>query len=241
MARYRGSFMGLLWTIINPLFMLLLYGFLFGIVMKVKFSNQGHPANFTLYMLCGMLPWLAFSEGLSRSVGCIIENANLVKKVVFPLEILPANMVLAALTTEFFAMLVLLAGEFFLQHTIPWTVALLPLVLVPQWLLTQGLAWICASIGVFVRDLGQFIGLALTAWMFATPIMYPETMIPAKFGFLLVLNPMAVFVAIYRGIFLEGKLVHWKWLVAWTCASLFIFVLGHAWFMRTKNGFADVL
>lgn len=240
-GRYRGSFMGLFWTVLHPVFNLLLYSFLFGFILKVRFTNQGVPADFTLYLLCGMLPWLAFSEGLNRAVGSMLENVNLVKKVVFPLEILPVNVVIAALVGEAFAAIVLILGIVVTQHHVPWTVLLVPLVLIPQVLLTMGLAWFCASVGVFVRDLAQFISLGLTAWMFATPIMYPESMVPEKLSLLLKINPMAVFVSVYRGLFLEGRLVHWKLLIVWTLLSLLVFLAGYAWFTKTKKAFADVL
>ena len=188
-----------------------------------------------------MLPWLAVSEAVSRSVDSVVSNVNLVKKVVFPLEILPLNVVASALVSEAFAMIVLIGGILLSVHRLPWTVLLLPVILIPQLLLTAGLCWFLASVGVFVRDLGQAVSLLLMGWMFATPIMYPETMIPARFGWVLKINPLALIVSAYRGIFIEGHVSHWKWLAAWGVFAIVFAFVGHAWFLKTKKGFADVI
>ncbi len=239
--RYRGSIFGIFWSLLNPLAMLALYTFVFSVILKVKFGVNGGTSAFALYLFCGMLPWLAFSEGVSRSTSVIIENTNLVKKVVFPLEILPLNVVLAAVVTQGIGTLVLLAAVLIKGVPISWTWLLAPLLLIPQLCWTLGIGWLLASMGVFVRDVGQFIGLALTAWMFMTPIMYPETMIPAKYQALMNLNPLAVIIHGYRKFILEGQLPSWRPILFTTVLGALVFLLGYAWFLKTKKGFADVL
>jgi lipopolysaccharide transport system permease protein len=240
-ARYRGSVMGVLWAVLTPLAMLALYTFVFSVILQVKFGAGGDTASFALYLFCGMLPWLAFSEGIQRSTTVILENANLVKKVVFPLEILPLNVVLAAVVTQIVGTMVLLIVALAMGVSLSWTWLFAPVLLLPQVALTLGLGWFLASFGVFVRDITQVIGLLLTAGMFVTPIMYPASMIPAQFQWWLAVNPLAALIQAYRRVFLEGGLPPLSSLLALTLVGGLVGLFGYAWFVKTKNGFADVL
>ncbi len=233
--------MGGLWAVLNPLAMLALYTFVFSVILKVKLGAGDDTASFALYLFCGMLPWLAFSEGVQRSTTVILGNVNLVKKVVFPLEVLPLNVVLAALVTQAIGMLVLLAAALAKGVPVSWTWLLAPLLIVPQLAWTLGLSWFLASFGVYVRDIGQLIGLVLTAWMFVTPIMYPAAMVPAQYQWWVAVNPMAVLIEAYRRVFLEGALPSGGALAALTVSGGLVCVLGYLWFLKTKKGFADVL
>ena len=170
LARYRGSFAGALWTFLNPLLLMATYAFIFGGVLKTSFQNDRSGTGYVLYFLAGMLPWLAFSEAVGRSPYVILEYRNFVKKLVFPLETLPVNLVIAGLVTELFGLIIFLAGLLAARRSIPASVVWLPVLIVPQLLLTLGLCWFLAALGVFVRDLAAVIGFILTLWFFLTPI-----------------------------------------------------------------------
>jgi lipopolysaccharide transport system permease protein len=194
-----------------------------------------------LYFLSGMLPWLAFSEAVGRSPSVLLEHRNFVKKLVFAVETLPANLVVSGLVSEFFAVLLFCAFLLVLRRGVPPTVLWLPALLVPQVLFTAGVSWFLAALGAVVRDLGQFIGFLMTIWFFITPICYPEDSLPASARVLLSKNPIYVLVRGYRAIFLEnhapafGPL--WK---LWLLAAI-VFVAGYAWFYKLRRSFADML
>jgi len=241
LGRYRGSFGGSLWTILSPLLLMLTYIFVFGVVLHSRFPGDPSRSGFVLYYLAGMLPWLAFNEALGRAPAVLWEHRNFVKKLVFPVETLPVNLVAAGLVSELFAVVLFCAFLVFARHAIPVSVLWLPVLLVPQLLFTAGLSWFLAALGVFVRDLGQIMGFLLTIWFFITPICYPEDSLPQTAMPVLSKNPVYVLVRGYRAIFLEnhaptfGSL--WKlWLL-----SLAVFVLGHAWFHKLRKSFADMM
>jgi lipopolysaccharide transport system permease protein len=173
LGRYKGSFTGVLWTVVNPLPLLFVYWLVFSVILRVRIGPNGKPIDFVFYILAGLLPWMAFSEALIRSNTCILENPNLVKKVVFPLEILPVNRTLSSGINSLVGVLLLILLVLASRGSIPWTVILLPVILLPQLLLTVGFGWFLAGLGVFVRDTNQIIGLVLTVWMFLCPIVYP--------------------------------------------------------------------
>ena len=175
LARYRGSFGGVFWTVLNPLILMGTYFFVFGVVLQSQNQNK---TSFALYFLSGMLPWLAFSEAVGRSPYVIVEHRSFVKKLIFPLEILPVNYLLAGLITEVFATGIFLLILLLLRGAVPVTALWLPLVLVPQVFVTLGICWFLAALGVFFRDLGQIMGFVLTLWFFITPICYPESSLP---------------------------------------------------------------
>jgi lipopolysaccharide transport system permease protein len=241
LGRYRGSFAGAFWTLLNPLLLMLTYFFVFGVVLQAKFGADPSRSGFALYFLAGMLPWLAFSEAAGRAPWVMIEHRNFVKKLVFAIETLPFTLVVSGLISEIFGLLLFSAGFFVIRGTVPLSVAWLPVLIVPQVLFAAGVAWFLAALGVFVRDLGQVIGFLLTLWFFLTPICYPESSLPAMAAPLLSKNPIYVLVHGYRAIFLEGHAPAfaplWKlWLV-----SLAAFVLGHAWFYKLRKSFADII
>jgi lipopolysaccharide transport system permease protein len=241
LGRYRGSFGGGFWTIMNPLLLMLTYFYVFGVILKSRFPGDPSRSGFALYFLAGMLPWLAFSEAVGRSPSVMLEHRNFVKKVVFAVETLPVNLVASGLVSGLFAALLFCAVLLVVRHGIPLTVLWLPVLLIPQLLFTAGLSWFLAALGVFVRDLGQILGFLLTIWFFATPICYPEESMPAALAPMLAKNPMYVLVRGYRAIFLQshapafGSL--WKF---WLLAAV-VFVLGHAWFYKLRKSFADLL
>jgi lipopolysaccharide transport system permease protein len=238
LARYRGSFAGVFWTVLNPLILMGTYFFVFGVVLQ---SNNQNRTGFALYFLSGMLPWLAVSEAVGRSPYVIVEHRSFVKKLIFPLETLPVNYLLAGLITEVFATAVFLIILLLLKGALPVTALYLPLVLVPQLLLTLGICWFLAALGVFFRDLGQIMGFLLTLWFFITPICYPESSLPKALLPVLGKNPMFVLVHAYRACLLEGRPPDALALVKLLLLSLFLFFAGHAFFYKLRQSFADVL
>jgi lipopolysaccharide transport system permease protein len=240
-GRYRGSVGGTLWTLVHPLLLMIAYYFVFGMVLRVRFREDSGSGDFAFYFLCGMLPWLAFSEAVGRSPNVILEHANFVKRVVFPLEILPLNLMLVGLVTELFALLIFSSAMIVTGRGLGWTVAFLPLILVPQVLLTAGFCWFLAALGVFLRDIGQVMGFILTVWFFTTPICYPASSLPQDWLWLLEKNPMYAIVEAYRAVLLENTLPVWTPLaVLWVGATV-VFCLGFAWFYKVKKSFADLM
>lgn len=235
LARYRGSFGGSLWTILNPLLLMSTYYFVFGRVLKTQFEG----GSYILYFLAGMLPWLAFSDAVGRSPTIMLEYRSFVKKLVFPLEILPMNLVIAGAVTEAIGLAIFSAGLLMARHALPVSILWLPVLIVPQLLLTAALCWFLAALGVFLRDLGQIIGFVLTAWFFLTPICYEESKLRGMT--ILTYNPLYILVRGYRAILLEHRAPAAEPLVWLSVVSLVLALLGYAWFHRLRRSFADVI
>jgi lipopolysaccharide transport system permease protein len=210
-------------------------------VLRTRFAGDPSRSGFVLYFLAGMLPWLPFSEAAGRAPLVMMEYRNFVKRLVFPLETLPVNLTAAGLVTQAFALAIFLVILLVVRGSVPLSLLWLPALVVPQVLLTLGLCWFLAGLGVYVRDLGQINGFLLTLWFFLTPICYPEASLPAQAMGVLSKNPLLVLVRGYRSALLEGRAPDfgpmWKlWLV-----SAAIFLLGHAWFYKLRRTFADVI
>ena len=241
LARYRGSFGDVFWTILNPLLLMGTYFFVFGVVLRSRFGADRSSTGFALYFLAGMLPWLAFSEPAGRAPHVVLEHRNFVKKLIFPLETLPVNQVVAGLVTELFAAAVFVTALLIIRGSVPASVLWLPVLLAPQLLFTLGVCWFLAALGAFVRDLGQIMGFVLTLWFFITPICYSEAQLPGSALAILRKNPMFVLVRGYRAIFLEGHSPELLPLVKLWMLALAVFFLGHAWFYKLRKSFADVI
>jgi lipopolysaccharide transport system permease protein len=241
LGRYRGSFGGAFWTLLNPLILMLTYFFVFGVVLQARFPNNPSRTGFALYFLAGMLPWLPVSEAAGRAPTVMLEHRNFVKKLVFPVETLPVNLVAAGLVSEIFGVALFLLGSYLARGYVPASIVWLPVLIVPQILLTAGLCWFLAALGVFVRDLAQINGFLLTLWFFLTPICYPEASLPGPAMGILSKNPMFVLVRGYRDALLEGRAptFHSLWKL-WVISAV-IFVLGHAWFYKLRKSFADLM
>jgi ABC-type polysaccharide/polyol phosphate export permease len=240
-GRYKGSAMGLFWSLVHPLVMLCLFWFLFSAILRVKVGADEGTTIFGLYLAAGMLPWNAFSESLARSTGIIVENGPLIKRTLFPSEILPIFLVISGIVHELIGLGVLLAVLLITGHTLSPMLMLLPVVMVFQIAFTLGLSWVLAAVNVFVRDVGQLLTLVLTLWVFLTPIYYPPSVMPERFRPLVALNPMAGFVDAYRAIILRGALPHAASLVAMAAASLPAFLIGHVLFQKMRPSFPDVI
>src|SRR5882672_8960871 len=181
-ARYRGSVLGILWALLTPVVMIAIFTIIFAGIFKARFGNNNSQWDYALYLFCGLLPWNAFQEAIQLSSSTIVAHANLVKRVVFPLEALPVSLSLAAVVNQLFGTIVLIVAVIFLRREMHLTIIYLPLILIPQLIATFGAAWLVASLGVFVRDIVQGIALVLMAWMYLTPIIYPESIVPAPYS-----------------------------------------------------------
>ena len=238
-GRYRGSMAGVWWTLFQPLLLMLTYYFVFGVILKV--GGERGSAAFLFYFICGTLPWLAFSEAVARAPNIVVDNSNFVKRVIFPLEILPVNLTLMGLLTEGFALLIFLGALVAFGPGLSWTAVYLPLVLIPQVLFTAGVCWFLAALGVFLRDTGQIMSFVLTIWFFATPIVYYVTALPPQWLWLFQLNPMYTVVYSYRAIFLDHAAPPaYPLAVLWGLA-LAVFWFGYGWFHKAKKSFADLI
>jgi lipopolysaccharide transport system permease protein len=240
-ARYKGSVLGLIWAGLTPLVMIAIFTFIFAGVFGARFGATGSAWDYALYLFCGLLPWTAFQEAVQLSSTTIIAHSNLVKRVVFPLETLPVAQALSTLATQAFGTIALILAALFIRREFHATLLWLPVLVVPQFIATLGAAWFIASLGVFLRDIVQGVALLLMAWMYLTPIIYPETIVPAKFSPYINANPFTPLVRNYRRIILEGAQPDWPGLAYFTIFSLLAFTFGYWWFARTRKNFADVI
>lgn len=246
-ARYKGSILGNLWPLLNQLTQLLIYTYVFAIVLNVKLNLRGVSSDnsfvFGLWLFAGLLPWIAFNTGLMQAATVVVSQPNLVKKVVFPLSLLPLVPVISSFLESSFGLIALVAFVvFFVSHTLYPTLLLLPLVWLPQLLLTAGLGYFAAGLTVFVRDIPQTTGVLLNLLFYATPLIYPADLIPEPFQqWVLWLNPLAVIAQMYRDLVLVGRVSHWgEWAVA-VGLSAVIFALGFSCYKKLRPAFADVL
>lgn len=241
-GRYRGSFMGILWSFFNPVFMLAVYTFVFSVVFRARWSGGSESrTEFALVLFAGMIVFNLFSECVNRAPGLIIANANYVKKVVFPLEILPFVSLGAAAFHLLVSVVVWLIFYIIFFGAPHPTVALLPIVLLPLVLFTMGLSWMLASLGVYLRDVGQIVGVLTTALLFLSPVFYPVTALPAEYQPLLHFNPLTPVIEYTRAVLVWGKLPDFGLFGLAMAGGAAVAWIGFAWFQKTRKGFADVL
>ena len=242
-GRYKGSVMGLAWSFFNPVFMLSVYTFVFSGVFKSRWGVGGDESKtqFAMVLFVGMIIHGLLAEVLNRAPGLILSNTNYVKKVVFPLEILPVISMGAALFHSLISLAVLLAAFALFNSSLHWTAVFVPLVLLPLVILTIGLAWILASLGVFLRDVGQTIGIITTVMMFLAPVFYPVTALPEEFRPWIMANPLTFIIEQARAVLIWGHMPDWAGLGIYTLAATTVAWAGYAWFQKTRKGFADVL
>lgn len=241
-TRYKGSYLGILWSFLTPLLMLTIYTFVFSEVFKAKWGvESGSKAEFALVLFCGLIAFNLFSECINRAPGLILNNVNYVKKVVFPLEILPVSLLGSALVQAAISLLILIVGLGALMGVFNWTMVFLPLVLTPLLLFILGLSWFFASLGVYLRDIGQFIGVLTQALMFMTPIFYPASSVPEKYRVVFFVNPIYYVVEDMRRIVIWGQMPDWNWLFVGMFIGLIVAIFGYMWFRKTRKGFADVI
>ena len=242
-ARYRGSVFGMLWSFLNPIFMLAVYTFVFSVVFKARWGMgvSGSRAEFALMLFAGLLVFNLFAECISSAPSLIISNTTYVKKVVFPLEILPWVSLGSALFNAAIGFFVWLVFSLFVFGLPPLSMLLMPIVLLPLLLFIVGLSWFLASLGVYLRDVSQVVGIVVTALMFLTPIFYPLSAIPKSYHIYIYLNPLTFIVEQVRNLLVFGQGLDLVGYVLLTMLSFLVAWLGYVWFQKTRKGFADVL
>ena len=243
-SRYRGSVLGFVWSFAHPLLMLAVYTFVFGVLFKARWGIEGLEDNravFPLAMFCGMAVFNIFSESVTTSTGVVLSNPGYVKKVVFPLELLPLCTVLTVLVfgLAWFALL-FLGIAIFLQQ-LSWTMLLLPVSLLPVLFFSAGVSFFVASLGVYLRDVQQLVAIVTQALFFMTPIFYPASVVPEGLRWIIHINPLSAMVEQARLLLLHGKIPEFSSCLITYAVSLLVFQVGLAWFAKTKKGFADVL
>jgi len=241
-GRYRGSMMGLLWSFFNPIFMLTVYTFVFSVIFNARWGEPvGGKMEFALILFAGMVVHSLFAECVNRAPGLILNNVNYVKKVVFPLEILPWVALGSSLFHALISIAVLLLAYTIIHHSLNWTVVFLPVLLLPFVLVILGLSWFLAATGVYLRDIGQITGFLTTTLMFLSPIFYPTSALPVAYRGLLNLNPLTFIIEQTRGLTLAATPPDWVGLGVYSFFGVISAWAGLFWFQKTRKGFADVL
>jgi lipopolysaccharide transport system permease protein len=239
-ARYRGSVLGFFWSFINPLLLLVVYSFVFTVVLPGTHPPEIEP--YALFMFCGILPWTWFSSSLTEAANSLMSGGNLIKKVLFPAEILPIVAVLSNMMHFFFGLPILLAFLVWFRPTITIVEVLwFPVVVAVQLLFTLGLSLLLAALTVHFRDIKDILSNLLTLWFFATPIIYPMHLAPGTISkTVLNANPFSHFAVSYQEIlFYEGPFGHWRWLLAVAAGSVVLFLIGYFLFDRLRDSFAE--
>lgn len=242
-GRYRGSAMGLAWSFLNPVFLLAVYTFVFSVVFKSKWGLHENESktDFAIILFVGMIVYALFAECINRAPGLILANVNYVKKVIFPLEILPIVALGATLFHTLASLGVLIIAMVVLRDSVFWTVILFPLILLPLMFVTLGLSWFLASLGVYLRDVAQTTTILTSVLLFLSPVFYAVSALPPEFQSLLMLNPLTFIIEQSRAVLVWGKTPDWGGLAIYFAFSLAITWFGFWWFQKTRRGFADVL
>jgi len=242
-GRYRGSFMGVAWSLFTPILLLVIYTFIFSVVFNTRWGVEtgGGKTEFALILFVGLIVHGLFAECIIRAPNLIIGNVNYIKKVVFPLEILPWVAFGAALFHTCISLLVLVVARVVLHQELPWTAVLFPIVMVPLVLGSLGVSWFLSALGVYIRDIGQVVTMISTVLLFMSPVFYPASALPEQYQIVLHLNPLAYIIEESRNTLMFGNIPDFKhWLVL-TVISAFMAWLGFLWFQKTRKGFADVV
>ncbi len=242
-GRYRSSTLGVVWSFVTPMVNLALYTFVFGVVFTARWpgAHTNSLAEYGLMLFAGLTAFAVFSECVTRAPSLIAASPNYVKKVVFPLDVLPVSIAGAALFHAGISVLLLTVARLVVMGAIAPTVALVPIVLLPLVALALGCSWVLASLGVYVRDMAHAVALATQVLFFTTPIFYPLDAIPAAYQPIIAANPLTSIVQNMRNVAVAGSAPDWQ---AWTVSmaiGLLVLWAGHTWFARTRAGFADVL
>jgi ABC-type polysaccharide/polyol phosphate export permease len=239
--RYVGSLLGVFWSVIHPLIQLLIYYFVFSVVFKARLGAEYEHTNYAVWLITGLLPWMMFSEVLTRSADAVREQAAVIKKMVFPSEILPLVKVAAAVVTHMIGLCLLLGLLGVLGDGVSWRALLIVPYLMAVGLLALGVAWALAASNVFLRDIGQVVGVLVNIWFFLTPIVYVQTLVPPSLQGLYALNPMIYAVDGYRAAILGRAAIDVSGLLYLGVVGLAAFAVGGVVFKRLKPQFADIL
>jgi len=241
-GRYVGSALGAFWSLAHPLLQLATYTFVFATVMKVRVADAGGTdVPFVLYLACGLFPWLAIQEAITRGATCLVDNPTLVKRVVFPVEVLPVQLACSAVVHQLIATAVLLALMAAFGFPPRAVLLALPALLVTQLVMAIGLGWGVAALHVYFRDTAQAIGVLLPVWFYLTPIIYPQHLVPPFLQPVLALNPLTPLVQAYRDVLLYGRVPSGLGALWLTAASFGVFAVGSLIFTRARGEFADLV
>ncbi len=244
LGRYRGSALGVTWSFFYPVIMLAVYTFVFSVVFKMRWGGLGateSKAQFAVLLFAGMIVHTLFAEVINRAPALIVSNPAYVKKVVFPLEVLPIISMGSALFHAAISLMVLLIAIIVTSGGVPGTAIFLPVVLLPLVILTLGFAWMLSSLGVYLRDVGQAIGVLTTIMLFLAPVFYPIEALPEAYRPWLQLNPLTFIIEQVRVVLIWGEHPDWLALLFYSTVAIVIALLGFLWFDKTRRGFADVL
>jgi len=240
-GRYKGSVFGILWSFFYPVLMLVVYTFVFSMIFKARWPDVTNNMEFAGILFAGLIVYSLFSECISRAPSLILSNVNYVKKVVFPLDILPWITLGASLFHALISVVVLLGFLLALSGSVHWTVVFFPLIVLPLLLLIMGISWVLASLGTYIRDIGQAIGIVVMAMMFLSPIFYPSSAFPESYRIFFYFNPLTFIIEQMREVLLWGHVPSWQGLGIYFVVSLLVAWMGFAFFQKTRRGFADVL
>ena len=232
-TRYKGSFLGFLWTFLNPLMQLAVYALIFPFLMRID------EKNYAMFLFVGLLPWIFFSTSLQTSSDCIIENENLVKKIYFPRQVLPLSVATAGMMNYIYGLLVVFVSLLLTRIGITWYALYLPLILLIQYVLVVGFCLLVSSLNVYIRDLEHIVNIATMAWFYATPIVYKLEMMPQWVQNILVFNPMTPLVVSYRNVLYYGISPDFGSLWIAAAEAIIIFVAGMLGFDKLEKGFAE--
>ena len=241
-GRYRGSMLGILWSFFNPILMLSVYTFIFSVVFKARWSGTSESkTEFAVVLFAGMIVFSLLAECINRAPTLIISNVNYVKKVVFPLEILPWVSLGSTIFHSLVSLAVWLVFYAAIHQSLQWTIVFFPIVILPLVLFTMGVSWFLASLGVYLRDMAQTVSLVTTVLMFLSPVFYSVASLPPEYRAFIYANPLAFIIEQARSVLIWGNMPDWPILGVHTLVSAIIFWLGFAWFQKTRKGFSDVL
>lgn len=241
-GRYRGSILGTMWALFNPLLMLFVYSFVFGFVFKSKWAGAADNIfEYTIILYAGLIVYNVFVEVIGRSSTIVLNNAVYVKKVVFPLEILPWSLVGTMLFNFVMNFIVLLALYMLVNHSLDWSFVFLPLILAPLIMMTVGVSWFLSSLGVYVRDTSQVVGIVVAVLLFLSPVFYPVTVLPESIRSIMFLNPLAFIIEEFRSVMIWHTIPNFVGLGIYSIVSMIVAWSGFCWFQKTRSGFADVI
>ena len=243
LGRYRGSLLGLAWSFLQPLFMLVIYTFVFGVIFKARWVEGANlpTSSFVLVLFAGLTTFTLFAECVNRAPGLVISHPNYVKKVVFPLEVLPLVTAGSAAFHALVSLVVLILASLFVRGSVPWTIVLVPLIWLPLLMLAIGVGWFLAATGVYLRDVGQIAIFFTQALLFLSPVFYSRQAVPEPYQALLLANPITFIVDQVRSVAIWGQGPDWTGLFVYSIAAIIVAWLGYSWFQKVRRGFADVL
>ena len=240
-ARYAGSVLGILWTFLSPLFLLLVYVVVFSTILQVRFTTEGGNLSFSLYLLAGLLPWLAFQEGIIKATTAIVDNGGIVKATHFPAAVLVVSSVLATCVTLTVSLLLLVVTLTLLGYGAGWSVAYLPVLIFLQGVLALGIGLVTASLHTLIRDTLPVLQMLFMMWFYLTPIIYPLAYVPERWAVAFNWNPATSLITAYRAVLLEGKFPLGTEILPSCVWAIFLLCFGRLVFARIEPIFADVV